>query len=122
MGKTLLSVGTNFTLIHLRNIVFVNAGYKVLSARSGAVALKFLASEPLNGVIARAHVMTQPQTIGCRGVQNRSVSRSRCSMPARHEECLLNADATLVGLDGAARIVEVLGELIPNDSKWTQVR
>jgi hypothetical protein len=40
MRKMRLSVGTNHSLLGLRNMVFVKAGYEVVSAKSGAVALQ----------------------------------------------------------------------------------
>jgi hypothetical protein len=40
MRKMRLSLGTNHSLLGLRNMVFVKAGYEVVSAKSGAVALQ----------------------------------------------------------------------------------
>jgi DNA-binding response OmpR family regulator len=111
MGKTLLSVGTNFTLLQLRNMVFVNAGYKVLPARSRATALKIIASEQLDGVIVGHTLSVSLRRSIVAGAKRKRLPVIVLHAHA-HEEQLLDADANLVGIDGAARIVEVLSELM----------
>jgi hypothetical protein len=54
MPKILLSVGTNHSLLGIRNTVFVNAGYAVVPAKSGAVALQEVQSQRLAAMIIPA--------------------------------------------------------------------
>jgi hypothetical protein len=48
MSKTLLSIGTNLSLLGLRNAVFAQAGYRVRTARTGAQATNIIAQESID--------------------------------------------------------------------------
>jgi DNA-binding NtrC family response regulator len=110
MRKTLLSVGTNHSLLGLRNNVLTAAGYSVVPAKSGAVALKAIDSQHLAAIII-GHSLSLPLR-----AKLLEAAKNRC-VPAivlhayAYETGLPEAYANLCGIDGAARIAEVLNHL-----------
>jgi DNA-binding response OmpR family regulator len=111
MRKVLLSVGTNHSLLGMRNMVLIRAGYEVVPARSGAAALKAINSRTLDAIIV-GHSVSQ-------GLKEKIVGAAKLKcLPAvvlhanPYEAHVRGADASLCGIDGAARIIEVLSELL----------
>jgi DNA-binding NtrC family response regulator len=109
--KTLLSVGSNHSLLGMRNMVLARAGYDVIPARSGATALKAINSRTLDAVVV-GHSVSQ-------ALKEKIVSAAKLkSLPVvvlhanAYEASVNQADANLCGIDGASRIVEILGELL----------
>src|SRR5579872_2963811 len=107
MQRALLSVGTNLTLLKIRHLVFVNAGYEVVTARSGAAATRAIKSGELDAVVV-GHSLT-------RRMKQLIVDAAKDSQlpvivlrASPHEEAIARADANLCGIDGAAQILEVL--------------
>ena len=111
MRKALLSVGGNHRLLGIRNLVLLRAGYQVVSARSGVGALEAIQSK-------RLHAVVIGHTVSCPLKQSIIEAAKRRRLPVvvlhgtPYEENVAEADANLCGIDGAARIVEVLNELL----------
>jgi hypothetical protein len=111
MPKTVLSVGSNLSLLKIRNAVFVNAGYRVLTARTCTQALNLLRSEQMDAVVV-GHSLSRP-------LQERVVGQAKHDRLAvivlhanAYERSVPTADANLCGIDGAATIIDVLRELL----------
>ena len=111
MRKILLSVGTNHTLLSIRNAVFVNAGYGVVPTKTCGAALRLIQSRHLDAVIV-GHSLS-------RDLKERitaAAKKKRLSVVVLHaqpsQEPLALADANLCGIDGAAKILEVLTNLL----------
>ena len=111
MRKILLSVGTNHSLVGIRNTVFVNAGYAVAPTKSGAVALQQIQSRRLAAVII-GHSLS-------RSLKERITDAAKeKQLPVvvlhtyDHEAPVSTADANLCGIKGAAAILRVLRELL----------
>ena len=111
MQRRLLSIGTNLTLLKIRHLVFINAGYAVVTARSGAAAIRAIQSGEADAVIV-GHSLT-------RSMKQLVVDAAKGSqLPVivlhanLYEEPIAKADANLCGTDGAARIVEDLSALL----------
>lgn len=109
--KTLLSVGTNHALLGIRNMVFRKGGYEVIVAKTGATALEAIRSQQLRAVVL-GHSLS-------RSLQQRvTVAAKSKLLPVivlhvnPFEEEIQQADANLCGIDGAARILKVLAELL----------
>lgn len=123
MRKTLLSVGTNLTLLRIRNAVFVNAGYRVMTSKTCAQALKLIASQPINAVVVG-------HSLSCNLRQKivEAAKSRRVVVVVLHanpyEARVASADANLWGTDGASRVTQVLSELLakPADSYQQQTR
>lgn len=111
MRKGLLSVGTNHTLLGIRNTIFVNAGYAVVPAKSAAAALRAIRSRNLAAVIV-GHALspTLKERITEAGKQKQVPVIVLHASDFEHP--ILAADANLCGLDGAATVLEVLAKLI----------
>lgn len=111
MRKVLLSVGTNHTLLGIRNTIFVNAGYAVIPAKSAAAALRAIRSRNLAAVIV-GHALspTLKERITEAGKQKQVPVIVLHASDFEHP--ILAADANLCGLDGAATVLEVLAKLI----------
>ena len=111
MRKTLLSVGTNHSLLGIRNSVLASAGYSVIPAKSCAQAERLIASRPLDAVIV-GHSLSR--SLAERIVE--TAKRKQLPVIVLHvnpyEASLPRADANLCGLDGAAQITNVLSELL----------
>jgi vacuolar-type H+-ATPase subunit F/Vma7 len=111
LSKILLSVGTNHSLLGIRNLVFATAGYEVLPARSAAQALKAIKSRHLDVVVV-GHSLS-------RSLQQQIVKAAKeKTLPVivlhfnSYEEHFREADANLCSIDGAAQVVEVLSDLL----------
>jgi hypothetical protein len=111
MRKILLSVGTNHSLLGIRNTVFVNAGYAVVPAKTGAVALQQIQSHRLAAVVI-GHSLS-------RSLKERITEAAKQKqLPVvvlhtyEHEAPVSDADANLCGIEGAAAILRVLAELL----------
>ncbi len=111
MRKTLLSVGTNLTLLGIRNMVFVRAGYEVIPAKTGASALRAINGREVDAVVIGHSVSER--------LRDRiAQAAKKQGLPVIALQVIPNCrpapfvDATLCGLDGAAKITEVLKELI----------
>jgi CheY-like chemotaxis protein len=110
MRKIVLSVGTNHSLLGLRNKVLAQAGYLIVPAKSGAAALKLMQSQPLDAVIL-GHSLSS-------SLKLKLLQAAKCEfLPAivlhayAYEADLSDAYANLCGIDGAARILDVLSDL-----------
>ena len=111
MRKTLLSVGTNLSLLGIRNTVFVAAGYSVIPAKSCAEAEKAIHSRRLSAVIV-GHSLSK-------NLRERIVATAKeRQLPIvvlhanAYEAPVALADANLCGIDGAAQITQVLTDLL----------
>jgi DNA-binding response OmpR family regulator len=109
MQRRLLSVGTNLTLLKLRHKVFLDAGYEVLIARSGAAAIRAIEAGDLDAVVV-GHSLTSRMKELIVGVAKRAQLPVVVLHANLNEEPIAGADANLYGIDGAARIVEVLSD------------
>ena len=111
MRRILLSVGTSHALLGIRNAVFVNAGYGVVPAKTCSVALRLIESRHIDAVIV-VHSLF-------RDVKERitaAAKKKRLPVIVLHthpsQEPIRLADANLCGIDGAAKIVEVVADLL----------
>lgn len=111
MRKVLLSVGTNHTLLGIRNTIFVNAGYAVVPAKSAGAALRVIRSRNLAAVIV-GHALspTLKERITEAGKQKQVPVIVLHTSDFEHP--ILAADVNLCGLDGAATVLEVLAKLV----------
>lgn len=111
IAKKLLSVGTNHTLLGIRNMALTSAGYEVISARTGAAALRAIGSRPFHAVIVGHSLSTGLKKSVVRAAKDRQLP-----VIVLHtnpfERYIADADANLCGIDGAARITEVLNNLL----------
>lgn len=111
MRKRLLSVGTNHTLLGIRNLVLASAGYEVIVARTGAGAINAINACGLHAVIV-GHSLSP--SLKQRVVQ--AAKSKRLAVIVLHatpyEQPIPDVDANLCGIDGAARIMEVLAKLL----------
>src|SRR6185437_1193746 len=111
MRKKLLSVGTNHTLLGIRNLVLASAGYEVIAARTGAGAINAINSCGLDAVIV-GHSLSP--SLKLRVVE--AAKGRRLVVIVLHanafEQHVPDADANLCGIDGAATIMEVLTKLL----------
>src|SRR5690348_13912818 len=117
-GRALLSVGTNLSLLGLRNAVFTQAGYNVITARSAAQAAKLINSTSLSAVVV-GHSLNW-------ALQERVVAEAKKrALPAvvLHEHPfsrpVVLADANLCGIDGAATVTDLLGQLLGSNGETT---
>jgi CheY-like chemotaxis protein len=106
----LLSVGTNLTLLGFRNLVLENAGYEVASAKTAALALQAIKSQPLNALIVGHSLSPRLKEVVV-------VAATERGMPAivlyvsDFESRIPGARAHLCGMDGAATILDVLSDV-----------
>ena len=114
MRKVLLSVGTNHTLLGVRNTVFARRGYAVISAKSAAAAIEAIQSRRIDAVIV-GHSLS-------RSLQDKITATAkdkRLPVIVLHavpnDRPILSADANLCGIDGAALIMEMLRSLIAEE-------
>jgi hypothetical protein len=111
MRKILLSVGTNHSLLGIRNTVFVNAGYAVIPAKSGAVAIQQIQCHHLAALII-GHSLSPSLK------ERITEAAKQKQLPVvvlhtyEHEAPIPAADANLCGIEGAAAILRVLTELL----------
>jgi hypothetical protein len=110
MDKILLSVGTNHTLLNIRNMTFVQAGYRVVAARTAATALTIINSQPLDAVIIGHSLSLRLKQTILEAAKTRGLATVVLHANA-YEGQLPGADANLCGIDGAARILDILKEL-----------
>jgi response regulator RpfG family c-di-GMP phosphodiesterase len=110
MSKTLLSVGTNHSLLGLRNRVLAAAGYAVVPAKSASAALKIMNSRPLDAVILGHSLSPSLKEIVLDSAKSKGLPVIVLHAYA-YEAALPDAYANLCGIDGAARIAEVLSDL-----------
>ena len=115
MRKLLLSVGTNHTLLGLRNAVFVAAGYGIIPAKSGAVALDAIRSRHLSAVIVGHNLSPAMKERIAETAKGRQLPVIVLHAHD-YEAPVVGADANLCGIDGAATILRVLAELLGQDS------
>jgi DNA-binding NtrC family response regulator len=115
MRKLLLSLGTNHTLLGVRNAVFVDAGYDVVPVKSGAAALDAIRSRHLSAVVI-GHSLS-------RALKERITDAAKeQQLPVivlhahDYEAPVVGADANLCGIDGASTILRLLTELLGQDS------
>lgn len=110
MRKTILSVGSNHTLLGLRNKVLTQAGYLTVSAKSGAAALKLMRYQRLDAIIL-GHTLSLP----IRSKILEAAKRESLPVIALHacayEADLRDSDINLCGIDGAAPILDFLSDL-----------
>lgn len=111
MEQRLLSVGTNLTLLKIRHLVFINAGYKVIAARSEAAAIRAIESGELDAVVV-GHSLTKRLKALIVDVAKDSNLPVIVLHTNPHEEAIARADANLCGIDGAARILELLSDYL----------
>jgi DNA-binding response OmpR family regulator len=111
MLKILSSIGTNHTLLGIRNAVFTRRGYAVISAKSAASAIRAIESRRIDAVIV-GHSLS-------RSLQEKitaTAKNKRLPVIVLHAEPNSNpiplADANLCGIDGAALITELLSDLV----------
>jgi DNA-binding response OmpR family regulator len=116
MRKTLLSVGTNHSLLGIRNTVLVSAGYSVIPAKSCVQAERLIASRQLDAVIV-GHSLS-------RSLAERVAAAAKLrQLPVivlhanPYEAPVVQADANLCGIDGAAQITQVLNGLLDGTPK-----
>src|SRR6185437_5156787 len=118
MREKLLSVGTNHTLLGIRNLVLASAGYEVIAARTGAGAINAINSCGLDAVIV-GHSLSP--SLKLRVVE--AAKGRRLVVIVLHanafEQHVPDADANLCGIDGAATIMEVLTKLLARPG-WRQ--
>lgn len=110
MSKSLLSVGTNHSLLGLRNGVLTQTGYLIVPAKSGAVALKVMHSQPVEAVIL-GHSLSSSLKLKLLRAAKRELLPVIVLHAYAYEADLSDAYANLCGIDGAARILEVLNTL-----------
>ena len=111
MRKKILSVGTNHhDLLLMRNMVLAGAGYEVVAAPSDSQAVAAITTGKIDAVIV-GHSVSQ----ALREQIVKAAKLKRLPTIVLHtnpfEARVPDADANLCGLDGAARIVEVLTQL-----------
>jgi hypothetical protein len=114
VAKTLLSVGTNHSLLGIRNLVLARAGYKVLVGKSAAGALQAIESGRLDAVVVGHSVSRRLTEQIVAAARLRRIPTVVLHLNA-YEARVTAADANLCGIDGAARIVEVLTQLLPSE-------
>lgn len=111
MRKKVLSVGTNHhDLLLMRNMVLAGAGYDVVAARNDSQAIAAITTGKIDAVIVGHSVA---QALRDQIVKAAKLKRLPIVVLHTHpfEARVPDADANLCGLDGAARIVEVLTQL-----------
>ena len=116
MRELLLSAGTNHTLLNVRNAVFVDAGFAVLSAKSGAIALDAIRSRHISAVTV-GHSLSRALKERITGAAKERQLPVIVLHAHDYEAPISGADANLCGIDGASTILHVLKELLGEDSK-----
>ena len=111
MRKTLLSVGTNHSLLGIRNTVFVSAGYGVIPAKSCAEAIRCIDAHRLDAVIV-GHSLSRRLKERIVGTAKQRLLPVIVLHSSPYEASLPLADANLCGIDGATQITKVLSELL----------
>jgi CheY-like chemotaxis protein len=110
MSKIVLSVGTNHSLLGLRNKVLSQAGYLIIPAKSGAAALNLMQSQHLDAVIL-GHSLSSSLKLTLLQAAKRNSLPAVVLHAYAYEANLPDAYENLCGIDGAARILEVLSDL-----------
>lgn len=108
--KKLLSVGTNHTLLGIRNMALASAGYHVIGVRTGAAAVKAIGSLPLHAVVIGHSLSPRLKQSVVQAAKDRQLPVVVLHA-SPFERYIPEADANLCGIDGAARITEVLSHL-----------
>lgn len=111
MRKRLLSVGTNHTLLGIRNLVLASAGYEVIAARTGAGAINAINSCGLDAVIVGHSLSPSLKQRVVQAAKSKSLAVIVLHATP-YEKQIPSADANLCGIDGAATIMEVLAKLL----------
>jgi hypothetical protein len=111
MATTLLSVGTNHSLLGIRNLVLVKSGFNVIPAKSAAAALNVIQTAQLHAVVV-GHSLSRSLKEQVTWAAKQKSLAVIVLHTNPYEQPVANADANLCGIDGAARIVDVLRELL----------
>ena len=121
MRRKLLSVGSNLSLLGLRNRVFEAAGYEVTPAKTAAQALASMGSREFDVVIVGHSLSpTLQRTVAS------AAKKQRVPVLVLHAnpfaEQMPDVVANLCGTDGAATILDVLGDLFAGHAQSEQNR
>ena len=109
MRKKILSVGSNLSLLGLRNKIFETAGYEVIPARTAAQAIQTIGSHDLGVVIVGHSLSANLKTAVVKAAKEQGlpVVVLHVNPYAR----IPGVVANLCGTDGAAKILDVLSTL-----------
>lgn len=111
MPKVLLSVGTNHTLLGVRNAVFTRKGYTVIPAKTGAAAIEAIRSRRVDAVIVGHSLSRSLQEKITEAAKQKQLPVVVLHITPNDNPITL-ADVNLCGLDGAALITEVIQKLL----------
>ena len=116
-----MSVGSNLSLLGLRNRVFETVGYEVTPARTAAPALPAMRSREVDVVIVGHSLSPTLQSTVARAAKEPALpvlvlhaNPFTAQMP--------DVAANLCGTDGAATILDVLGDLFAGQSHFEHDR
>lgn len=110
MRKKLLSVGSNLSLLGLRNKVFETAGYEVTPARTAAQAIAAITTRSLDVVIVGHSLSANLKSTVIGAAKQRALPVIVLHANA-YEARIPEVVANLCGTDGAATILDVLSNL-----------
>lgn len=110
MRKKVLSVGSNFSLLGLRNKVFETAGYEVTTARTAAQAVDTIRTRQLDVVILGHTLSANLKSTVISAAKERALPVIVLHANA-YEARIPEVVANLCGIDGAATILDVLSNL-----------
>jgi len=121
MRRKLLSVGSNLSLLGLRNRVFETAGYEVTPARTAAQALAAMRSREFDVVIVGHSLSPTLQSTVARAAKEQALPVLVLHANPFTEQ-MPDVAANLCGTDGAATILDVLGDLFAGRSHFEHDR